>query len=213
MSRSLRGFNSGQLLLDLGGDQPSGGSPFIAGEDPVFFAILPEPPMAWRIRGFAAAMQRQQVLPGKLRGAETLHISLLGLGWRHSLSDAVIDRAKRAASVVEMRHFRVSFDQMASFGNGAKRPLVLSGGDGVAGVHALRSALRRALADEGLELVVPPLTPHISLLYGPQVVPTTELDEPLSWIVKNFALVHSHRGEGRYDLLGEWPLLGPVSLV
>jgi 2'-5' RNA ligase len=199
------------LSLDLGDAFAEPALPTMWEKDSVFFATLPEPPLALGMRRFAGTAQRRFGLTGRLRPPATLHITLLGLGRRAALSDAVLDRARRAASAVRMPHFRVGLDRMKTFDNGAKHPLVLCGGDNVAGLHALHDALGTALAAEGLQISAPSYDPHATVLYGAQRVAETALDEPFDWIVKRFVLVHSHYGESRYDVLGDWPLLGPVS--
>ena len=36
---------------------------------------------------------------------------------------------------------------------------------------------------------------------------------PLRWTVRDFALVHSVRGQSQYNILGRWPLRDPLSRV
>ena len=177
-------------------------------EDSVFFAVMPDPVTAERTAQLSKVQARRHGLPGKPRRTETLHVSLLGLGKYEDLSSRAIDAARRAASTVRAAPFLVAFNRMLSFRKNDKYPLVLCGDEGVVGIFGLHEALHAAMAGAGRKPDAPPgFTPHVTLHYGPKSIPEIFLDEPLSWTVSDFVLVHSFHGESRYEILGRW-LLG-----
>ena len=49
--------------------------------------------------------------------------------------------------------------------------------------------------------------PHLTLLYDDRCVAEQAIDI-VSWTVREFVLVHSLHGQGRYVMLGRWPLPG-----
>ena len=54
------------------------------------------------------------------------------------------------------------------------------------------------------------ITPHVTMLYDERAVEDHAI-EPVRWTVRDFVLVHSLRGQGQYNILGRWPLGGPLS--
>ena len=55
-------------------------------------------------------------------------------------------------------------------------------------------------------------TPHLTVGYHPQMVERTEI-EPIRWTAREFALVRSHVGQSRYDILKRWALKGSDHLM
>lgn len=51
------------------------------------------------------------------------------------------------------------------------------------------------------------INPHLTLRWDAKVIPEYQLDAPISWTAREFALVKSYRGQSRYDIAGRWPLL------
>ncbi len=48
-------------------------------------------------------------------------------------------------------------------------------------------------------------TPHVTLAYLSETLPLQPVAR-IDWRVRSFRLVHSLLGQGRYHVLGEWPL-------
>jgi 2'-5' RNA ligase len=48
--------------------------------------------------------------------------------------------------------------------------------------------------------------PHMTLLYQGHVIPEVMLDKPVTWTVRDFALVHSLQGESKHEQLCYWLL-------
>jgi 2'-5' RNA ligase len=175
-------------------------------DDRIFFAALPDP-------GAKAEMARRV---GRICGdrvmangfdAARLHVSLCFLATGANLSSPIEQRARDAASTVRMRPFTAAFNCIARFSKGdGKRPLVLLGDDGVAGLTALQRSLGLAMRHAGLgHREQSGYTPHVTLLYGTFPIEEQAI-EPIRWTVRDFVLVQSHRGEGRHSHLGRWTL-------
>ena len=49
-------------------------------------------------------------------------------------------------------------------------------------------------------------TPHITLSYDKHEVEEEALIAPIKWTVREFVLIKSFIGKGRYEVLGRWPL-------
>jgi 2'-5' RNA ligase len=175
-------------------------------DDRIFFAALPD-------TGAKAEMvQRVRRVCGDRMAANgfdapRLHVSLCFLATGANLSPQIEQRARDAASTVRMRPFTAAFNCIARFSKGdGKRPLVLLGDEGVAGLTALQRSLGAAMRNAGLgHREQSGYTPHVTLLYGTFPIEEHTI-EPIRWTVRDFVLVHSHRGEGRHSHLGHWPL-------
>lgn len=132
------------VMSDLfGGQRGDGGAPAALREvdkrppGPVFFALNPDADGILGAQRTTHLLRVKDGLTGPARPPEVLHVSLLGIGRYPELRSARVDAACAAAEAVTMRPFEVAFDRAASFGGGLKRPLVLLGGDGVAGIVML----------------------------------------------------------------------------
>lgn len=50
-------------------------------------------------------------------------------------------------------------------------------------------------------------TPHMTLSYGPTLIPTQAI-EPISFVAREFALIHSKLGLAQYEVIDRWALKG-----
>lgn len=177
--------------------------------DQIFFAACPDGERAARIAEIVQALSREHGLSGKPILPERLHVTLHGLGDYDGTSQDVVAPAQEAASTIVMSPFNVAFNSVMSFGGGeGKRPLVLCGDDGVAGLLKLQRALGTAMTKVGLgRFAKSPYTPHMTLLYDERAVARRPI-ETFVWPVREFLLVHSHVGRTRHDVLARWPLNG-----
>jgi 2'-5' RNA ligase len=150
---------------------------------------------------------RDNGLDGSRIDVERLHMSLHHIGDYARLKPDVLYRAERAGEAVAMRPFEVTCRSIMSFAgapmrNGGKRdrPLVLLGeSDALVELHAM---LDTALKGYKLRAAAQ-FTPHMTLLYSPNGVAPQPV-EPIRFMVKDFALIHSERGLGRYHTVGRW---------
>jgi 2'-5' RNA ligase len=183
------------------------GSP--APAEGVIVATFPELKVAMRAARVARHLRGDHGLTGRPIAAERLHVSLRSVGEYAGLPRGIVAAAREAAGRVTMPAFGVAFDRAASFGGrSGSRPLVLRGGDGVAGLMVLHQRLGMALAQVGLRCRAnPQYEPHVTLLYGDRCI-VEQATESVGWTVREFVLVHSLHGQTRYVQLGRWPLQG-----
>jgi RNA 2',3'-cyclic 3'-phosphodiesterase len=110
-----------------------------------------------------------------------------------------------------MNAFAVAFDRTGDFRG---RPLVLRAHEGTLALMEFRFALGKALESAGFAgRTRASFTPHITLAYLAYREPANvkrrfveRLDEPVSWTVQDFVLVHSLLGRTRHIALARWPL-------
>ncbi|MET3577893.1 2'-5' RNA ligase [Mesorhizobium robiniae] len=174
--------------------------------DRLFFAVLLESAIATPLALKAAGWQRELGLRGKLNPAKQLHISLFGLGDHDGLPMSLVEAACRAGGLVQAASFDVSFDRLSAFGGGA---LVLRGSDGIPALQTFWRSLAATLSDSPLKhFVANSFEPHVTLLRDRTRIakPGERVIEPIRWTVRDFMLIHSFLGQGRYQLYGRWQL-------
>ena len=179
-------------------------------KDALFFAILPSE----EARVHVLQIREQFVAERSLHGAplkpERFHISVFGIGIFRDLRRQHIEMAKQAADRVSLPPFEMKLDSIASFGRARRdgrlhqRPLVLFGA--ADGLSELRRSLAGGLRPTGLE-ASSGFVPHITLLYGPTVIPSVQID-PVCFAVSEFVLIHSEVGLTRHHIVGQWQLGG-----
>jgi 2'-5' RNA ligase len=169
-----------------------------------FFAVVPPAHEASRVYRLGEVIQCARQLRGALTSRDCLHVTLFFLGDANYLSERSIPMALEAAAEVRIEPFEISFDRSASFrGRPGRHPFVLLGGDGLNGVKELRRTLGVAMTRKGLrQKVNADFTPHITLLRDARKVEEQPI-VPISWTVREFALIHSARGHRH---LARWPL-------
>jgi 2'-5' RNA ligase len=169
--------------------------------DRLFWAALPDSETAAKVADFARRRRRELGLTGRPLDARHLHVTLChvadALGPPPSELVEIVSR--RAANVV-MPPFRVVFDRVMSFRNGA---LVLRGGDGVIGLEILQQRLSDVL--DGRPRQARPFTPHVTLLRDSRRIDEHPV-EPIGWTVREFVLVHSLLGQTTHRHLVRVPL-------
>jgi 2'-5' RNA ligase len=167
----------------------------------LFFAALPDDPVARRAHRLAGALAGRHRLRGRPLRPERLHVSLCKVGMSPAPPSAkVVDLARRIGERVAPPPFKVTFDRVQSWRR-SNGPVVLVGGeDRVVGLNWLGHALAEAQGMKPRRFV-----PHVSLIWSPDVLPERAV-EPFSWMVREFVLIHSIHGEGRHEVLGRWPL-------
>jgi 2'-5' RNA ligase len=169
-----------------------------------FFALRPAVPDAARLDAFAEELLTSHGVTGKRVGAERLHITLELVG--HDSDERVVEAACRAADTVRFPAIDAGFDAAVTF-SAPSGPFVLLGDDGLEAVRELRTALGCAMAEHGF---TPQRSyePHMTLGYDPRHrVERISLD-PIGFQIAEFALVKSHIGLSRHEVLRVWPLNG-----
>lgn len=177
--------------------------------DRLFFALVPDEAAGDRALTLAEEISAAQGLKLRVGARERFHITLFHVGDYAGLPAEVLARADQAAQQVSVAPFEVRLDTLLSFQGGPRRlPVVLMPGDPspLAGLHAqLQSRLHRAgLVEPGPRRA---FKPHLTLLYGHQPVESHSVDA-LCWQVREFVLIRSLIGQGRYIVLKRWQLTG-----
>jgi 2'-5' RNA ligase len=169
------------------------------------YVVLGTPePVAARITALANEVRQRRNLTGRLRRENTYHVTLVTLP-RLEAPPKPTDRLVVAIGAVlaQMRFepIEISFDQVESFGDGARRPIVLTSRRRNKALFELESRLREKLhipAMPGL-----PFKPHLTMIWDRVGIPRLELEEPIQWTVDKPSLIFSHVGKSKYDWL--WP--------
>jgi len=177
--------------------------------DRLFFAFFPDAEAAKETAIRANQLRGDNGLRGRPLATERFHITLYHLGDFNGLPRDIVAAAREAAAIVVAEPFRITLDRAGSFRRrGGNLPFVLHGGDGVAEAIAFQKILAAAVRSvgyrPGAELR---FTPHMTLLYDDRNVPEQPV-EKISWIAREFVLVHSLLGQTRHIILGRWPLCG-----
>lgn len=145
--------------------------------------------------------QADHQLGGAVFNPDLMHITLGHFDYWDQVPQSLIDRISRAAGRLDVAPFEVAFDQIGGF----PRNVVLRGGEGLGALEAFQAGLRQALAWEKLDSANLAFTPHVTVLYGQPGAVVTPI-EPVTWTVREFALVVSHQGQGRHEVLARYPL-------
>jgi 2'-5' RNA ligase len=195
---SLNGDACGRAQMGL----PGIGTP---AEETIFFALHPPADaadIACRTVGdFASA----HGLVGRFLARDRLHVSLLCLCKRSSLTQEVIDAAVAAARSVRIKPFEIGFDRISRFGrdgvDGQVRnwPVVLRGGkhDQLQALYGiLCDALERANIINSRRIA---FVPHMTMFYG-NVGSINEMISPVNWTVGRFSLIRSFHGASRHEI-------------
>jgi 2'-5' RNA ligase len=173
----------------------------------LFFALFPDLEATEKIDQLAWRLCDVHHLKDRPLRTNLFHISLQSLGKYKRLPNNLVENAGRAAASIEAKPFNVTFGKVESFDIKSDRfPLVLFCSEGLAALQQFQQELGIALKHEDLgRFAAFHFTPHMTLLYGDRTIEEHPVG-PIGWRVKEFALVLSHFGESRYDILGQWPL-------
>ncbi|KFC69060.1 2'-5' RNA ligase [Bosea sp. LC85] len=173
----------------------------------IFFALLPEPDTASNIAHLAGDLRAEFNLHGRLRPTRLLHVSLNKVGNFIELPEEIVAAALEAGRMVEAHQFAVSLDRFLSFSGGEPHAFVLCCGEDLAALSTLRRNIDRALKRVGLKPGGQAgSTPHVTILYDRELVPSMGLERPIGWVARDFVLIESFQGQSRYEILGRWPL-------
>ena len=177
--------------------------------DRLFFGVIPDAPATAETTQLVQHLRREHGLSGRSLATDHFHVTLCHVGDYVGLPAGIVAAAREAVTTLAMQSFEVTFDHAGSFsGKPRNLPFVLLGNDGVAALIAFQRVLFEALKRVGLtRRAEPSFTPHMTLLYDDRSIAMRPI-EPLSWIVREFVLVHSLLGQTRHIPLGRWSLWG-----
>ena len=168
-----------------------------------FLCIMPDALTGQGIYRLGGRLRSGNALTGRLIGLERLHVSLQSVMLSTPLQTLV-----QACGRVRFPAFDLCLNKIGSFTNSRQaKPFVLWVDEGRDELLALRMALHRELSRDvrpkpQLDNLA---TPHLTLLYDRRMVPEYPI-LPIRWRVRDFVLVRSFVGQGRYEILGRWPL-------
>ena len=169
--------------------------------DRLFLAIVPDPETADRIGTLARHMRIGYDLTGKPLETRHFHATLCHIGDGIGVPSELVSAVTERVAGVVMPPFKVVFDRVMSFRNGA---FVLRGDDGVIGLEVLQQRLSDSL--DGRPRSAQPFTPHVTLLRDSQLVAERPI-EPIGWTVSDVVLVHSLLGRTTHRHLARLPLV------
>lgn len=175
----------------------------------LFFGIMMPYIEGKQFASYFQSFQRTFRFTSRPIGPDRLHMSLYSLYAGDELGDEEIRTAIRTGDAIRFGPFPVTFDRALTYRNSkSKMPFVLAAPDSAEPVNGLRFQLGRAhsklLGRFGYKHRS--IQPHVTLVWDHISVPEHSI-EPLTMIVQEYALVHSHIGCSKYDILKRWPLV------
>jgi RNA 2',3'-cyclic 3'-phosphodiesterase len=177
------------------------GRPKSGAADRLFLAIVPPAEVAERIARLTRHLKIGHELRGKPLQPEHLHVTLCHLGDGVGIPKDVVAMATERATSIAMPSFKVGFDRVGSFKNGA---FVLRGDESLIGLEILQQRLSDSF--DGSPQRARAFTPHMTLLRDAHRVPDHDI-EPIEWEVKDIVLVHSLLGRTTHRHLARVPLV------
>ncbi|MBX9945455.1 MAG: 2'-5' RNA ligase family protein [Reyranella sp.] len=170
--------------------------------DRLFFAVRPDEETAGRIVERAERWRVDHGLTGRPLRPEHLHVTLCHVGDAAGPPPAeLIEALAERAAAVPMPAFRVEFDRVMSFRNGA---FVLCGDESVIGLEVLQQRLSDAL--DASPRPARRFVPHLTLLRDERRVAEQPI-ERIGWTAREVVLVHSLLGRTIHRHLLRLPLL------
>lgn len=176
------------------------------GRDPVFFAVLVGGEVRPALQAIVDEQRQRHGISAALLPTTTLHISLVGVGFYQELSGNDLAVAMATGDAIGFRPFDIALTRLASFRRkvGAP-PLALTPGSDTPLVELSR-LLRWGMLERGFEVRSNPSEAfYLTLLYDRVSAPEVVLERPPTLRVEGFALVRNFYGQGRYEIIGEWP--------
>jgi 2'-5' RNA ligase len=173
--------------------------------DPVSLMLRPAPSAARQAWRLAWRLRNEHRLAARPLDEKRLHVTLRGVCRYQQLTRAMVVAIGDVVTALSIPPFLACFDRVMSFGQTGKRPLVLLGDDGVAGMLMLRNELAAAMQKAGFASGTSSYLPHMTLLYDQVAVEEHFVDE-VRWSVDEIALVCSLHGRGRHIPLARWKL-------
>lgn len=165
------------------------------------FSIFPSPAEAQEIVRLTGPMLQALGLTGKPLMPHRLHVTVHKLGEYAEVPEDLIAAAMRAGDALAFDAFEVAFDCAMSFPSAGT--CVLSGHEGTRQLTAFYEELGESMRSQGLR-AGRSFAPSMALVYDKHFVAEHSI-VPVCWMAREFVLIKSHIGTGKYDLLGSWP--------
>lgn len=180
-----------------------------AGRHNLFFAVMVPSEHSAEFTGRFQNFQKIYPFRGKPIGADRLHLSVYAAYRGDDLPNEVVQVAIQTGDAIRFAPFSLSFDTALTYRNRrSKMPFVLAAKENTEAVNGLRLQIGSAYSRKrgGASYRHRPISPHVTLIWDNIIVPTQQI-EPVSMIVQEFALVDSHIGKSRYEIVRRWPLV------
>lgn len=178
----------------------------ISASEGLFLAIFPSVRAVGEIRNVAGKLCEKHRLNHKLRPESHWHITLGYLGPSSTVSKGDLQSLEHACkSTADLTGpFEIELDCALSFGGGAF--VLKSSSEALVG---FRQKLLSEMVKQGCRFhrKDPRFNPHLTLLYDEKKV-TEDVVGPVRWTAKEFALILSHVGDTKYDMLARWSFTG-----
>lgn len=174
----------------------------------LFLGFMPEDEAQKRTVAESARLDAGLHIGGHFVRKDCLHISAFGLG-RHPgpfVTSALGTHIESAVQLLHLKPFKVTFDRTACFnGQRGQCAYVFLPSEGEEGLKLVNRVIGGELARR---LELPYRTsyrPHMTVLYSTKRPPEVKI-QPVTCVARELVLIYSHVGEGRYTILGRWPL-------
>jgi 2'-5' RNA ligase len=164
-----------------------------------FFALWPDEDAAQSLAALSESIAAQA--GGKPVPRERIHLTLAFLG---ELAPARAEEACNAAAVTGSRGFELVLDQLGSFR--AARVAWAGCSHGPPGLKTLQTRLAKALVSRDFVLEERPFAAHVTLARKISKALEREPMPPIVWRAREYTLVRSEAGTGRYTVLERWNL-------
>ncbi|MEQ9507262.1 MAG: hypothetical protein RLO80_13470 [Hyphomonas sp.] len=176
----------------------------------LFFAILVPSPLEEDISNlFENLKQRYRVRKTQIP-APRLHVTLFGVFAGDSLPQRIVELSRLVGGAIRFVEFDLVLSRILSFRNTqTEKPLVLvADANSARLVNRLVGQIGEAFtALSGLQTPrTRPITPHLTLVWHRITVPEQPI-APVKLPVSEIALIHSHVGKSKYDVLGRGELV------
>jgi 2'-5' RNA ligase len=189
-----------------------GFDPPAAPTDRLFFACMPDEAAAQGAEAMAVALGAEHGVKPRKGAREKFHVTLFHVGDFVGLPSQILAQAIGTAASLQAAPFDIRLDRLASFtGSPRHQPYVLLASEApelIAFQAAMQSRMLRSGLMQGhqVQQLARRFTPHLTLLYGHQRLAEQPVDPPLCWTAREFVLIRSLIGQGRYEQLGCWSL-------
>jgi 2'-5' RNA ligase len=164
-----------------------------------FFALWPDEDAAQSLAALSQSIAAQ--VEGTPVPRDRIHLTLAFLG---ELAPARAEEAMRAAEAARSRPFEMVLDQVGSFR--AARVAWAGCSHAAPGLKALQTRLAKALRSHDFALEERPFAAHVTLARKISRAPARAAMPPIAWQARDYTLVRSEAGTGRYTVIKAWRL-------
>jgi 2'-5' RNA ligase len=165
----------------------------------LFFALWPDADAARSLSSRSESLAAE--LEGRPVPRDRIHLTLAFLG---ELAAARAEDAMRAAESTRSKAFEMVLDRVGSFR--AARVAWAGCSRAPPGLKTLQTRLAKALQSRDFMLEERPFAAHVTLARKISQSLERATMPPVVWQAREYTLVRSEAGTGRYTVLETWPL-------